>query len=76
MKLFDVNNPLLERLKFLAIVNSNLDEFFMIRVGSITDMKALKPKKREDKKNMTPEEELKAIYESSRSLSVKMGKCF
>lgn len=73
---FDVNNPLLERLKFLAIVNSNLDEFFMIRVGSITDMKALKPKKREDKKNMTPEEELKAIYESSRSLSVKMGKCF
>lgn len=73
---FDANNPLLERLKFLAIVFSNLDEFFMIRVGSITDMKAVKPKKREDKKNMTPEEELNAIYDRCKTLSLKMGECF
>ena len=34
----DENVPLFERLKFAAIFTSNLDEFFMIRVGSITDM--------------------------------------
>lgn len=33
----DNNNPLLERLSFSAIYQSNLDEFFMVRVGSITD---------------------------------------
>ena len=36
----DENVPLLERFKFLAIFTSNLDEFFMIRVGSLCDMAA------------------------------------
>ena len=37
----DENVPLLERFKFLAIFTSNLDEFFMIRVGSLCDMAAV-----------------------------------
>ena len=42
----DETVPLLERFKFLAIFTSNLDEFFMIRVGSLTDMAALEPNRR------------------------------
>ena len=38
----DETVPLIERLKFIAIYTSNLDEFFMIRVGSLFDMKSLK----------------------------------
>lgn len=41
----DSSNPLLERLKFLAIVSSNLDEFFMIRVASLYDLVNAKSKK-------------------------------
>ena len=38
----DPDVPLLERMKFVAIFTSNLDEFFMIRVGSLYDMASLK----------------------------------
>ena len=40
----DHNVPLLERMKFVSIFTSNLDEFFMIRVGSLYDMSAMKSK--------------------------------
>lgn len=49
----DETVPLLERFKFLAIFTSNLDEFFMIRVGSLTDMAALEPNRRDTKSGLT-----------------------
>ena len=57
---FDPSNPLLERLKFLAIFSSNLDEFFMIRISGLKeevdeDVKELSPD------GMTPSEQLSAI---------------
>lgn len=58
----DESVPLLERLKFASIFTSNLDEFFMIRVGNLYDMAAVDNKKVDLKSGMTPGEQLKAIY--------------
>ncbi len=52
--------PLLERLKFLAIVSSNLDEFFLIRVAGLMHQRSAKVRKR-DIAGMTPDEQLAAI---------------
>src|SRR6056297_392875 len=57
---FDKNNPLLERLKFIAITASNLDEFIMVRVGGLMYMRK-KGKRRKDPSGMTPYAQLKAI---------------
>lgn len=54
--------PLLERLKFIAIFTSNLDEFFMVRVGSLFDLSILSPKQRDNKTGQTPPQQLSAIY--------------
>ncbi len=56
----DKNLPMLERLKFLSITSSNLDEFFMIRVASLKDMVHAKYTKK-DIAGMTPTEQLAAI---------------
>ncbi len=60
----DENVPLLERLKFVSIFTSNLDEFFMIRVGSLVDLAAVDDKKVDSKSGMTPSGQLDAIYEA------------
>ena len=56
----DKSLPLLERLKFLSITSSNLDEFFMIRVASLKDMVHAKYTKK-DIAGMTPQEQLVVI---------------
>lgn len=72
----DESVPLLERLKFLAIFSGNLDEFFMIRVGSLFDMKSLKEKVVDNKSGMTPGEQLKAIFAAVRPLYRKRERVF
>lgn len=63
----DSNNPLFERLKFLAIVNSNLDEFFMVRVGSIYDQINAGYSKL-DASGLKPEEQLVRIAERTQCM--------
>ncbi len=57
----DETVPLFERLKFAAIFTSNLDEFFMIRVGSISDMTLSKEHHVDSKSGLTPNQQLQAI---------------
>ncbi len=63
----DKNNPLFERLKFLSITASNLDEFFMVRVASLKDMVHAGYEK-EDIAGMTPKKQLAAINEDTHEL--------
>ncbi|MDY3249702.1 MAG: RNA degradosome polyphosphate kinase, partial [Candidatus Choladocola sp.] len=63
----DKTLPLLERLKFLSITASNLDEFFMIRVASLKDMVHAKYTKK-DIAGMTPQEQLTVIAEKAHEL--------
>lgn len=57
----DKKNPLLERLKFLAIFSSNLDEFFMVRVAGLQDQVKVGFAKPENKAGMTPKQQLNEI---------------
>lgn len=58
----DESVPLLQRLNFISIFWSNLQEFFMVRVGSLTDLSLVKKHIVDSKSNMTPSEQLRAIY--------------
>ncbi|MGI6178247.1 MAG: polyphosphate kinase 1 [Eubacterium sp.] len=58
----DKSNPLLERLKFISIFCSDLDEFFMVRVGSLFDVSQLSPEEIDNKTGMTSFEQLRQIY--------------
>ena len=55
------NIPLMERLKFLSIYFSNLDEFFMVRVGSLHDQSILEPDKLDDKTGLNAAGQIAAI---------------
>lgn len=58
----DSTVPLLERLKFISIFTSNLDEFFMVRVGSLFDLSIVSPEEIDNKTGFTPMEQLEAVY--------------
>lgn len=60
----DKANPLFERLKFLSITSSNLDEFFMVRVASLKDMVHAEFNKK-DIAGMTPKEQISAILDET-----------
>eukprot|EP00913_Durusdinium_trenchii_P011151 g10473.t1 len=66
--------PLLERLKFLAITSSNLDEFFMVRVGGL-QLLSERNSVRTDPSGMTPDEQLHAIGERVHRMTVDQYRC-
>lgn len=72
----DVNNPLLERLSFSAIYQSNLDEFFMVRVGSLTDDEKENKNKKDSKSGMTPSQQLDSVFTAVRRLQPKVEEAY
>lgn len=72
----DESVPLMERMKFVAIFTSNLDEFFMIRVGSLYDMAAADNTKQDIRSGMTAEEQLVAIYRAVAPLYKERDKTY
>ena len=58
---FDESAPLFERLKFVSIFESNLDEFLMVRVGGLSDLAELKKQPVDNKSNMTASEQVDAV---------------
>lgn len=71
----DSHLPLLERLKFLAISSSNLDEFFMVRVGGLQIL-AHEGLKRPDPSGLTPEQQLEAISNRVHEMVKQQYACY
>ena len=72
----DESVPLYERLKFVEIFTSNLDEFFMVRVGSLFDLTHVHPDRIDNKSGWTPAEELAQIFKAVRQLYPKRDAYF
>ena len=72
----DKRNPLCERLTFMSIYQTNLDEFFMVRVGSIHDQMLLEDDPKENKTNMTASEQLEAIRERVKELGARKDESY
>ena len=68
--------PLYERLKFIAIFRSNLDEFYMIRVGTLYDQALLTVPILDSKTHMTPVAQLEHIYRRTREMEERCGICY
>lgn len=72
----DQNVPLLERLKFISIFSTNLDEFFMIRVGSLFDISSIRDDYLDNKTGMSAEEQLESIYSVTQGLIEKKRRIY
>lgn len=72
----DENVPLYERLKFIAIYASNLDEFYRVRVGSLYEMLSIDTAGFDNKSFMTPSEQLDKIFIATKKLNQKADKIF
>ena len=72
----DKRNPLLERIKFLAIFSSNLDEFFMVRVAGLKDQVKVGFMKPENKAGMTAKQQLVKISEITHTLVALQDQTF
>ena len=59
---FDETVPLFERIKFCAIFQSNMDEWFMIRIGGLSDLAELKHQPADNKSDETPAEQLESVF--------------
>ncbi|MDO5410112.1 MAG: polyphosphate kinase 1 [Lachnospiraceae bacterium] len=72
----DETIPFCERLSFLSIFQSNLDEFFMVRVGSLHDMMFLKKEVRDNKTNLTARQQLDAILPEVKKMTVEKDRIY
>ena len=72
---FDPRNPLLERLKFMAIFSNNLDEYFMVRVSGLQQQVAAQVMKR-TQDGMMPQEQLDAIHAELKPLVTRQHRYF
>lgn len=72
----DQSVPLLERMKFVSIFTSNLDEFFMIRVGSLFDMASMGDYRVDSRSGLTPKQQLEKIYEAVAPLYKERDKTY
>ncbi|MDO4740760.1 MAG: polyphosphate kinase 1 [Eubacteriales bacterium] len=72
----DRSVPLIERLRFVAIFSSNLDEFFMVRVGSLCDLNKLTPNLAENKSGQTPAQQLANVLDAVRPLIARRDEIY
>lgn len=72
----DSKVPLCERLSFTSIFQSNLDEFFMVRVGSLHDQMIVSENTKDNKTGMTAQEQLHHIFKTARDLTRKKDRAY